>query len=105
MEPKFRRGVLPTCGPSDRVATDALNLRMNLRNHSLQKLLLPFAQSHERVAGPRAAGHLASARQDAAARDTGGTVIESDIAPRLDRLPWDRFHTLVVVALGITWVL
>src|SRR5439155_15146349 len=24
---------------------------------------------------------------------------------RLDRLPWTRFHTLVVVALGITWVL
>ena len=32
-------------------------------------------------------------------------VIESDIAPRLDCLPWDRFHTLVVVALGITWIL
>jgi MFS family permease len=32
-------------------------------------------------------------------------VIETDIAPRLDRLPWDRFHTLVVVALGITWIL
>ncbi|HEY7457943.1 MAG TPA: MFS transporter [Xanthobacteraceae bacterium] len=24
---------------------------------------------------------------------------------RLDRLPWGRFHTLVVVALGITWIL
>ena len=24
---------------------------------------------------------------------------------RLDRLPWSRFHTLVVVALGITWIL
>src|SRR3954454_8793508 len=32
-------------------------------------------------------------------------VIESDIAARLDRLPWGRFHTLVVVALGITWIL
>ncbi|HZC96672.1 MAG TPA: MFS transporter, partial [Bradyrhizobium sp.] len=34
-----------------------------------------------------------------------GTVIETDIPARLDRLPWTRFHTLVVVALGITWVL
>ena len=34
-----------------------------------------------------------------------GTVIETDVPARLDRLPWMRFHTLVVVALGITWVL
>jgi MFS family permease len=34
-----------------------------------------------------------------------GAVIETDIPARLDRLPWGRFHTLVVVALGITWVL
>lgn len=32
-------------------------------------------------------------------------VIESDIPARLDRLPWCRFHWLVVIALGITWVL
>jgi MFS family permease len=32
-------------------------------------------------------------------------TIETDIPARLDRLPWSRFHTLVVVALGITWVL
>jgi MFS family permease len=33
------------------------------------------------------------------------TIIDTDIPARLDRLPWDRFHSLVVVALGITWVL
>ena len=33
------------------------------------------------------------------------TVVESDIPARLDRLPWGRFHTLVVAALGITWIL
>ena len=32
-------------------------------------------------------------------------VIETDVPARLDRLPWTRFHTLVIVALGITWVL
>jgi MFS family permease len=32
-------------------------------------------------------------------------IAETDIPPRLDRLPWGRFHTLVVVALGITWIL
>ena len=34
-----------------------------------------------------------------------GVIIETDVPARLDRLPWTRFHTLVVVALGITWVL
>ena len=37
-------------------------------------------------------------------RDRGG-VIETDVPARLDRLPWTRFHTLIVVALGISWVL
>ena len=34
-----------------------------------------------------------------------GDIVESDIPARLDRLPWGRFHTLVVAALGITWIL
>ena len=32
-------------------------------------------------------------------------IVKSDIPARLDRLPWGRFHTLVVAALGITWIL
>src|SRR5262245_33970292 len=32
-------------------------------------------------------------------------LVTTDVPARLDRLPWGRFHTLVVVALGITWVL
>lgn len=32
-------------------------------------------------------------------------IIETDIPARLDRLPWTRFHWLVVVALGVTWIL
>ena len=32
-------------------------------------------------------------------------VVQTDIPARLDRLPWGRFHSLVVVALGITWIL
>ncbi|MBV9812017.1 MAG: MFS transporter [Acetobacteraceae bacterium] len=32
-------------------------------------------------------------------------AITTDIPARLDRLPWSRFHLLIVVALGITWVL
>ncbi len=33
------------------------------------------------------------------------TIVETDIPARLDRLPWSRFHTLVVAALGVTWIL
>lgn len=33
------------------------------------------------------------------------TPLETDIPARLDRLPWSRFHMLIVVALGITWIL
>src|SRR3954452_17806809 len=36
---------------------------------------------------------------------TDTAVIETDVPARLDRLPWTRFHTLIVIALGITWVL
>jgi len=32
-------------------------------------------------------------------------VIETDIPARLDRLPWGAFHSRVVIALGITWIL
>jgi len=44
-----------------------------------------------------AARSSADARQD-------GSIVETDIPARLDRLPWGRFHTRVVVALGITWI-
>ena len=38
-------------------------------------------------------------------RSTIRRIVETDIPARLDRLPWSRFHTLVVAALGITWIL
>jgi MFS family permease len=33
------------------------------------------------------------------------TYFETDVPSRMDRLPWVRWHWLVVVALGVTWVL
>jgi MFS family permease len=32
-------------------------------------------------------------------------AFSTDVPARLDRLPWARFHTLVVAALGISWIL
>src|SRR3984893_10795303 len=37
--------------------------------------------------------------------DAANEILETYVPARLDRLPWGRFHTLVAVALGITWVL
>ena len=32
-------------------------------------------------------------------------IFETNVPARLDRLPWARFHWLVVTALGVTWIL
>jgi len=41
----------------------------------------------------------------AAARPSADRVIETSIPSRLDSLVWSGFHTRVVAALGITWIL
>jgi MFS family permease len=38
-------------------------------------------------------------------RQDNDRIIETDIPSRLDRLRWSGFHTRVVLALGITWIL
>jgi MFS family permease len=44
---------------------------------------------------------------NAATADLGatGSAVETMIPRRLDRLPWSRWHWLVVFGLGITWIL
>jgi MFS family permease len=44
-------------------------------------------------------------RGAARAASAATEIMESDAPARLDALPWGRFHTLVIVALGVTWVL
>jgi hypothetical protein len=43
--------------------------------------------------------------QDIIHKPEAADIIETRAPARLDRLPWGRFHTLVIAALGITWVL
>jgi hypothetical protein len=38
-------------------------------------------------------------------QQTAAAPIRSTVPARLDRLPWSSFHTRVIIALGITWVL
>ncbi len=40
-----------------------------------------------------------------APRASLGAAVRTDVAARLDRLPWSRFHLLMVIALGVTWIL
>jgi MFS family permease len=42
---------------------------------------------------------------DARVDRSSPNIVETDIPARLDRLPWSRFHVLVITALGITWIL
>jgi len=55
------------------------------------------------VAG--AAADRPQAQLGAVPRAISGTIVETDIPARLDSLPFGRFHLLVIVALGITWIL
>jgi len=48
---------------------------------------------------------MALATAAARSEPSAPAIIETDVPARLDRLPWGRFHTLVVVALGVTWIL
>ena len=36
---------------------------------------------------------------------TAGEWVESYVPARLDRMPWSRWHWLIVCALGATWIL
>jgi MFS family permease len=40
-----------------------------------------------------------------AIRSRSGAIVATDAPSRLDALPFGRFHVLVIVALGITWIL
>jgi MFS family permease len=48
---------------------------------------------------------IAPALAEPVAKAVAPGIVETDIPARLDRLPWGRFHNLVIVALGITWIL
>ena len=37
--------------------------------------------------------------------NTSAAVVRSLIPARLDRLPWTRFHTRLIMALGTAWIL
>jgi MFS family permease len=50
-------------------------------------------------------GKVVASRAARPSTSAAGSVVETDIPARLDRLPWGRFHRLVALALGITWIL
>ena len=44
-------------------------------------------------------------RRVVSAHATHDDAVETQIPARLDRLPWARWHRLVIIALGIMWIL
>jgi MFS family permease len=62
-------------------------------------------QGLSRDAVPPAARGRAANDATGAAASQSGSIIETDIPARLDALPFGRFHLLVIVALGVTWIL
>jgi MFS family permease len=72
----------------------------SLRDSSVPPAPPPAPQSRPGPRPPERSPALADVPDPPA-----GAVVETDIAARLDGLSWSRFHTLVVVALGITWIL
>ena len=42
---------------------------------------------------------------NAIARTGENQTVETDVPARLDRLPWSRWHTRIIVALGTSWLL
>jgi len=68
------------------------------------------AAASPRFAAPPVAATNAEASRmgpdaGSAALGPGEAVVETDIPARLDHLRWSGFHTRVVMALGITWIL
>src|ERR1700724_142992 len=53
----------------------------------------------------RGAGRVAIESNSAMQTPHSQPMIRTNIPFRLDRLPWSRFHLLVVVGLGVTWIL
>ena len=49
--------------------------------------------------------HPVGARSSTGRQQDEFFIVKTNLPARLDRLPWGLFHTRVVVALGITWVL
>lgn len=47
----------------------------------------------------------AQAQPSVVADAVSGSIVETDIPARLDSLLFERFHLLVIVALGVTWIL
>ena len=64
-----------------------------------------IVRAHRRTLRDRVASSGRSAAEVSSPTPLSAAIVETDIPARLDRLPWGRFHTLVVVALGITWIL
>jgi MFS family permease len=48
---------------------------------------------------------ISARTSDARSTPRDDAPVKTNIPARLDRLPWSRFHLLIVIGLGVTWIL
>ena len=100
---------MPHCG--NRTATQTLSIRGRQgadikRGENPRALRFPRGILIDRMNLQRIARSPAQdERASAAVVQDNSRVIETSIPTRLDNLSWSGFHTRVVLALGITWIL
>jgi MFS family permease len=54
---------------------------------------------------PSPAPHIAQIDSSSPQPGAERLAVSSDIPARLDRLPWSRFHLIILIGLGVTWIL
>ena len=68
-------------------------------------VLVEVATPATRTPGPQRGFPVRAARNSRYPMSTAAETIETKVPKRLDRLPWSRWHWLVVFALGFVWIL
>jgi hypothetical protein len=48
---------------------------------------------------------MSSTTESGADTGTSAGSVRSLVPARMDRLPWSRFHWLIIVGLGVAWIL
>jgi hypothetical protein len=48
---------------------------------------------------------MSSTTESGAGTGTSAGSVRSLVPARMDRLPWSRFHWLIIVGLGVAWIL
>lgn len=97
----------PAYAPEDQDGAENVHLAIRFADHDVHRRVESGASEGDNGMPMLANIQMSPALKtvDAPAPLAAGGVITTDIPARLDSLPWGAFHTRVIAALGITWIL